>query len=643
MEYRPDIDGLRAVAILFVLFFHAGFKCIPSGFVGVDVFFVISGFLITRIIHSSLQKGSFSFIDFYNRRLWRLQPIFIGLIITTLLLTLIFYLPEDLLQYSKSARKTSLFISNVFFENATKGYFAPNINQLPLLHTWSLSIEWQCYLILPVVIYLLHRMVAPKNISQVIYLLTVLFFVLALCLSVKEPTKTYFQLSSRIFEFLMGSCIVFSANRFAFNKIFLDLLNAVALLCLFYIATHNQVNAGFPNGYAFVLCLATATLIASGSLAQKPIIIRLLSIKPLVFIGLLSYSLYVWHWPVFVFIRYMGIEETPTVLLLALTLVFIIAYFSWRFIEKPARKLHKLSLGYTLTFLFIVPVLLLHLSDYKLRKHEGFPERFKEMGLINAQLKNYAYPQRVQCLQEKNIEVNNQCMLGATNADSKKGFLFGDSHANHLWGFMDNLARAANISILAHSTVSCLSLPGVQQYDWNKEVYAACHEQVKRYYAMIQANHYDFVILGQNWDGYLNNRLIPSEPVELVKKRIEKGLDKALQIIIASGSKPVLIKSIAVHDTYNCFLHHIKHRKKYEPQQCDFNMGASWQDDLFSRMQNKYAQLIIIDPRKVQCPQGKCIAEIKGIPVFRDSGHINDYASFHLASRYLHDYKNPLI
>lgn len=646
MEYRPDIDGLRAIAILFVLFFHAGFKFVPSGFIGVDVFFVISGFLITSIIHNSLQKNLFSFIDFYNRRLWRLQPVLICLIVTTLLLTLIFYLPEDLILYSKSARKTSLFISNVFFETATKGYFSPNINQLPLLHTWSLSIEWQCYLILPIVIYLLYRVVSKQHIAKVIYLLTLLFFVLALFFSVKEPTKTYYQLLSRIFEFLIGSCIVFSSHRFSFNKYFLELINIIAFLCLFYIATHEQVNAGFPNWYALILCFATGILIASGGLHPQPLFSRLLSVKPLVFIGLLSYSLYVWHWPVFVLIRYLGFEETTPVLLFALGLVFVIAYFSWRFIEKPARQFHKLHFGYSLTCLFIVPALFMHISDHEIKKHEGYPRRFEEMARINTQLKHYTNPQRALCLQEKNMEVNTQCTLGATHAGSKKGFMFGDSHANHLWGFMDTLAREANISILAHSTVACLSLPGIEQYDWNKEVYTACHEQITRYYQMIKTNHYDFVILGQNWDGYLGNKLIAKEPVELVKRRIEKALDEALQIIIASGSKPILLKSIAVHDSYTCFFNHIKQRSTYDPKQCDFDLSThwqSWQDDLFSRMKNKYAQLIIIDPKKVQCPKGRCQAEINGIPVFRDSGHITDYASYHLATRYLHRYKNPLI
>ncbi|KTD73263.1 acyltransferase family protein [Legionella tucsonensis] len=641
-EYRPDIDGLRAVAILFVLFFHAGFKLFPSGFIGVDVFFVISGFLITNIIHNSLQDNRFSFIDFYSRRLWRLQPVLICLIVSTILFTLIFYLPEDLIQYSKSARKASFFISNTFFERITKGYFSPNISQLPLLHSWSLSIEWQCYLILPAMIYCLCR-INKKYTAKIIYLLTLFFLVLALFFSAKEPAKNYYHLSSRFFEFLIGSCIVFSQNRLSLNKFFLDLLSAVAILTLFYIATHENINVGFPNGYAVVLCCATAALIISGKYHPQSILIRLLSMRPIVGIGLLSYSLYIWHWPVLAFLRYLQIEETVPVLLCTFTLIFIISYFSWRFIEKPTRKFHKLKFGYSLTYLLIFPILLTHASDYAIKKYEGYPERFKEMANINMQLKRYAYLQRPLCLQEKNVEVNALCVLGANNSNSKIGFLFGDSHANHLWGFIDVLAQKANLSIQTHSTAACLSLPGIYQYDWNKEVYTACHEQTKRYYNMIRKNHYNFVILAQNWEGYLSGKLIKNESVELTKSRIEKALDSALRIIITSGARPVLVKTVqARYDAYDCFFNHIKQRKKYNSKECNFKGESNWQDDLFSRLKSKYTQLIIIDPKKVQCLKGQCSVDINGIPVFRDSGHITDYASYHLATRYLQLYQNPL-
>lgn len=149
------------------------------------------------------------------------------------------------------------------------------------------------------------------------------------------------------------------------------------------------------------------------------------------------------------------------------------------------------------------------------------------------------------------------------------------------------------------------------------------------------------MILGQNWDGYLGGKLIVNESVELTKHRIEKALDNALQIIIASGATPVLLKTIVVNNSYNCF-YHIKLRKKYQSEECDFTMQSNWQDELFERLKRKYTQLIIIDPKQAQCLKGKCSADINGIPMFRDSGHITDYASYHLAIRYLQLYENPL-
>jgi len=647
MKYRPDIDGLRAIAIIFVLFFHAGLTLFPSGFIGVDIFFVISGCLITGIINESLQNNHFSFIQFYNRRLWRLQPVFICLLVITTLITLFFYLPDDLIQYFKSARKTSLFISNNFFERATTDYFSSNNNQLPLLHTWSLSIEWQCYLILPIVIYLFHRMLGKKCINIAIYSLTLLFFVLTLYFSSTYPTKNYYHLLSRVFEFLIGSCVALSHNRFSLNKYFSDFISVTAVFILFYVATRHSINIGFPNWYALVVCIATGILITTGGQHPGSLLTQFLSGKPIVFIGLISYSLYIWHWPILALIRYLDIKETTTVLSLAFVLIFIIAYLSWRFIEKKARKFNTAKFSLTLVCLLILPITIIHISDYLIKNNEGYPQRFEETAAIEATLKQFANSQRPLCLQEKNIEVSSDCALGAQKAGSKTAFMIGDSYANHYWGFIDTLAKNANLSVMTHGTVACLSLPGIVQNDWNSKVYNACHEQTARYYNMIKSNHYDFVILGQNWSGYLQNKLIIESASEQPKDRIEKSLNEALQLIIAAGSTPVLIKSIVVPgNPHDCFFAHIKQRKKYIAEFCDFDLVSEkqqWQNDLFVRMKNKYAQLIIIDPENVECPNGRCKADINGIPVFRDEGHITDYASYFLATVYLKHNKNPLI
>lgn len=427
MQYRPHVDGLRALAVLFVLFFHAGLSLFPSGFIGVDIFFVISGFLITGIIHNSLKNNDFSFIQFYNRRLWRLQPVFVCLIVVSTIFTFIYYIPEDLLDFSKSARKTALFLSNQYFEQVTTGYFAENTNHLPLLHTWSLSIEWQCYLILPLTIYLLHRFFGEKHLNKIVYLLTLGFFALALYYSSTSPAKSYYLFFSRIFEFLMGSCLALTPKRFVLNRHLLNLIVLAAFCFLFYVATRSGISLGFPNGYALAVCLATLILIGAGEQESKPFCVKLLSLKPIVFIGLLSYSLYIWHWPVFVLIRYLSIEETTAVLILAFGLIAILAYLSWRFIEKPGRKLSKLKFSHTLIYLLILPILVFHLNDYGVKKFKGYPQRNPQNSKIFTLLDQYSSKTREQCLFYYPLPLKQNCLLGSDNADSRKGFMIGDS------------------------------------------------------------------------------------------------------------------------------------------------------------------------------------------------------------------------
>ena len=657
MKYRPDIDGLRAIAIILVLIYHGGLSFFPSGFIGVDVFFVISGFLITGIIHSSLNNNRFSFINFYNRRLWRLQPVLVCLLLVTTLLTLLFFLPDDLIQFSRSARKTSLFISNFFFNQTTTGYFSPDTHQLPLLHTWSLSIEWQCYLILPIAMYCLHRMFSKRNVNRIIYFLTCVFFLLSLHYSKTLPAQTYYQFSSRIFEFLIGSCIaLIPARTITINKYFLNFLAGLAIITIVYIASLEHILLGYPNWYAFVVCLATGLLIALGTIYPTGASVKLLSFRPLVFIGVLSYSLYIWHWAVFSILRYQGIAETSSVLLMAYLGTFILGYLSWQFIEKPSRQFNHVKFRYTFACLLLLPVLLIHANDYLIKVNQGFPQRFnQELVTIYKQLKQFSSVQRPLCISNSATDVEAQCKIGAKNPDSKTGYLIGDSYSNHFWGFLDTLAQAADVTLLAQGTSSCITLPGVYLYDWwyfKNQIYQECHEQTEHYYHMIQENHYDYVIIGQIWSNYLSDSLInhlgDERSVELSKKRIEIALGKALNIITASGAKPVLIKSTAIMEKniHECFFKHIKLRQSYNAAQCDFDLtlsaGELWFDNLFERMKIQYPNLIVIDPKMVQCKNNKCKADINGIPVYRDAGHITDYASYQMGALYLQQYTNPL-
>ncbi|HAT1660595.1 TPA: acyltransferase [Legionella pneumophila] len=658
MNYRPDIDGLRAIAILLVLIYHGGLSLFPSGFIGVDVFFVISGFLITSIIHESLNRNDFSFFDFYNRRLWRLQPVFVALIVVTTLLSLLLYLPDDLIEFSRSARKTSLFISNLFFNKTTTGYFSPDTHQLPLLHTWSLSIEWQCYLILPLVMYALYRFLNKRQVIYVVYGLAILFFLLALHYSQVAPAQTYYQFSSRIFEFLIGSCIALSPRiEFSIKKSILVILGLSALFFIIYTATLDNILLGYPNWHTLFVCLATGFLIALGTNFPSLVIVKTLSFRPLVFIGVLSYSLYIWHWVVFSILRYQTIEERSEVLFIAYSIVFILAYLSWRYIEKPTKRFRYIPFRYTVVILFLLPVLFSHLSSFVIKLHSGYPQRFnQELVRVYKQLKDRESPYRALCIDNTRADNESKCKIGAKEQDGKTGLMIGDSFSNHYWGFMDVLGKAAGVSILAQGTSSCISLPGIYLYDWwhfKDTIYQDCYEQTEKYYRMIQENHYDYVIIGQVWNNYVSahiiNQLGDDYSAELTKKRLADALDKALGVIISSGAKPVLIESTALThgNLHQCFFKHIKLRQHYDSEECRFTLTRSdneiWLNQLFDNMRRKYPQLVIIDPKKVQCRDNVCYSDLNGIPVYRDEGHITDYASYQLGYLYLQKFENPLI
>jgi hypothetical protein len=505
--------------------------------------------------------------------------------------------------------------------------------------------------------YCLHRIFSRPNIIRVVYILTVISLLLSLHYSQSLPAQTYYQFSSRIFEFLIGSCIALIPFRpVAINKYILNGAGAGALIAIFYIASLNHILLGYPNWYAFTVCIATGFLIGLGRFYPAEPVVKLLALRPLVFIGMLSYSLYIWHWTVFSTLRYQSIVETPFILLIAYGTAFLLAYLSWKYIEIPSRRFKQIKFHYTVGSLLLFPLLLIHAADYFIKTNAGFPQRFNhELVSIYQQLEQFNSAQRPLCISNNKTDMETQCKIGAKNFNSKTGFMIGDSFSNHYWGFMDVLGQSANISVLAQGTSSCLTLPGIDLYDWwyfKNQIYQECHDQTEKYYRMIQDNHYDYVIIGQIWTNYLSenviNHLGDERSLELTKKRIALSLDKALKIITTSEAKPVLIKTTASmqENFHDCFFKHIKLRQPYHSEHCSFHLirseGEQWFESLFHKMKMKYPELILIDPKKVQCQHNICKADINGVPVYRDAGHITDYASYQFGVLYLQKFANPL-
>lgn len=656
MRYRPDIDGLRAIAVILVLIFHGGLLVFPSGFIGVDIFFVISGYLITAIVMSAKAAGNFSLAQFYTRRLLRIQPALLAATLFTLLISLVFYLPDDLTAYLDSAKYSSLFLSNQHFSKVTTGYASPDSAVMLLLHTWSLSIEWQWYLILPLVMITTWRYLGQKSLPRLILLTTPVMLLISLLLSHQHPDKSYYFLLSRIFEFLAGSCVVvLSRSDTKISSWLTTVLGGTALAALIYCARQTSILLGYPDIYAVIVVAATALLIYIGGIGPSPIT-KILAWRPLVFIGKRSYSLYLWHWPIFAIARYMGFNENVVFKLTCFSLTFIFALLCYRFVEQPLRKLN-ISLPRAFLLLVVIPIALFTVLLAASKKFEGFAWRFgPELMRIEA-VKHASAAEselRQSCLNGDTIGTDAHCFIGDVTAQ-KSALLIGDSHSNHFWGFFDTLAKNAHISVLAQGTSSCLALPDIYQYDWwhfKNTVYQECYDNVRQYYQLVEKNHYNYVILGQYWEMYIGdniiNRLGDSRSTELSETRIESSFRKALDIIVKSGARPVIIKTVFTRpEGYTaCFNRHLIMHAKYDSSQCNSQEWQSDQQDwfpqLFEKLQQDYPSMIIIDPKDVQCHANHCLTEIDGVPIYRDVGHITDFASKTFGQWYLQTYGNPL-
>lgn len=334
MKYRPEIDGLRALAVLPVILFHAGSSFFSGGFVGVDIFFVISGYLITGIIIADIDKGAFSIMRFYERRARRILPALLLVVIACMPFAWLWMLPSQFSEFSKSVVSVVFFASNVFFWKQA-GYFAPASEEAPLLHTWSLSVEEQFYIVFPILLLLLARMVQRRNMVLVIGILSILSLALAEWGWRNAPTANFYLIPFRAWELGIGAlCQMVPIVRREYSGV----LAAGGLAAVIFSIFAYSDTTPFPSAYAVIPVLGTGLLLRYAS--QVTVVGRLLASKVLVGIGLVSYSAYLWHHPLFAFARIRSDTGHPP-LGLMLVLAFaslILAFLSWKFVETPARR-----------------------------------------------------------------------------------------------------------------------------------------------------------------------------------------------------------------------------------------------------------------------------------------------------------------
>lgn len=336
MDYRSDIDGLRALAVIPVILFHAGLPGFGGGFIGVDIFFVISGFLIFGIIDSEIGRGEFSIFKFYERRCRRILPALYLVIVCTLPFMIAWAFPFELREFLGSIQAAVTFRSNSFFGKGTD-YFSPISDEKPLLHTWSLSVEEQFYLVFPLVVFLLWKLCRKHRLTVIIASALLLFLVTeaTVLLGDKNPSKLFFSTPYRSFELLFGAAAFALRQKMGRPETAsLSLLGLIILLLSFAILRENYP---FPSHFTLGPVVGTALILLFGSPTTWPC--KALGQPPVSFIGKLSYSAYLWHVPLIALLKTRSIEP-PSVFMTSIVALcsLPLAYISWRVVETPVRS-----------------------------------------------------------------------------------------------------------------------------------------------------------------------------------------------------------------------------------------------------------------------------------------------------------------
>ena len=655
MTYRPEIDGLRAFAVLPVILFHAGFESFSGGFVGVDVFFVISGYLITSIILSEMQAGTFTLANFYERRARRILPALFVVVTVCIPVAWLFLLPEDMKSFSQSLAAVFTFSSNIYFWHAS-GYFETTAEFRPLLHTWSLAVEEQYYLLFPIFLLLTWR-AGRRLIVSALVAMAILSLAAALWSSNNSPEATFFLLPTRGWELLIGALMAFHAESAQQTKES-QLASIAGLLLIAYAVWAFDKNIPYPNVLALIPTTGAALIILYAK--QQTFVGRLLSSRLLVGIGLISYSAYLWHQPLFVFARYGSMVEPSKELLAALVIAGLaLAYLTWKYVEKPLRTrdcfTRKQIFFYSASYscLLIIFGLTGHFND-------GFTYRFSNALLDSIRAATNPAPRfvRNKCASDVGnyVNISDKCILGDRSVIT--GALLGDSLAYSLSPELEKSLSDKGLGFINMSFMSCPPIADLYRVDLgtshkcpegNRETFTFLSDK-KNIETVILFSHWTAWLEGSNFDngegGIWKNDawvdvIIDNTRTRHIDKNTRKELLKAKYLegiskFIKSGKKIILIYPIPeVGWNARVYIGERLILKERFPGLMLSDAGFSTSYQLYKARNREtieildrvgeHSNLVRIYPNRLLCDTfviGRCVFRFDGTDLYSDNFHL---------------------
>ena len=638
LAYRRDIDGLRAIAVLAVVLFHFGVPGVTGGFVGVDVFFVISGFLITSIIWRERQVGRFSFVDFWARRARRILPALFVMMAATLAVGWFLLAPKDYEALGRSAHYQVTFTSNLLFARQD-GYFDAASDIKPLLHTWSLAVEEQFYILFPLLLTLLSSRL--KHWRLALFAVLLVSFGMSVWAVSHQPQKAFYLLHLRAWELLAGAVLaVMPRYEWRASPPLAQGVSLVSLALILTAIFGFDRHTPFPGAAALLPVLGVVGLIwANGQ--QATWVGRLLSSRLMVGLGLISYSWYLWHWPVFVYANYAAVDGLSAAELGGLMLLsLVLGYLSWRFVEAPFRENRLLPGRKAILVAAAAGILCFGITGLALRETNGVPWRLSEQALRYAQAKKWG-PELTACLEDKNTpDERSFCHFGP-QGHSVSAMVWGDSHATALIPALEAAAKLHDISLVQASFAGCMPLDGLENITqcahFNQRVEKALAEQ-----------SFSDVVLAARWSLYLYGQMSgdkehalkdPStgEYVRTVaEQRFAEGLRERIRGLRAAGHRVWLVKEVPLQKIivpYRLSRLAMMHRPVDGEglPVAEHEQRQAFITQLFNALAAADSGVAVLDPAPLLCgADGLCRVERDGRALYTDDNHLSDVGARHI-------------